>query len=141
MRRLGDVYEFKEERDRELLQTFHLNLMRRGAIKLSECVKRTVMSPSSRFWVSKERATLVMYSMLRGKSNEGMSLTRQEMYREIYRRLLLLKQEHPDWSVSQLTEVVVRQPAPRFYLTPKSALVILCKVRKQWAGLKPRLYR
>ncbi len=138
MKRLGDVYELKGERDAELFRTFRLNLMQRGMVRLSECVGRTVLSPSSRFWVSRERATLVMYAMLRGKTTERMSPTRREMYGEIYRRLLAAREEHPGWSVAQLTDFVVRQPAPRFYLTPKSALVILCKIRKQWAGRKQR---
>lgn len=132
MRKTGDVYELKDESDAELLRTFRLHLMQEGMVRLPECAERTVMSPTSRFWVSRERATLVMYGLLRGKGLDGMSPTRREMYGEIYRRVLAAREEHPGWSVADLTDYVVRQPAPRFYLTPKSAVVILCRIRKVW---------
>jgi hypothetical protein len=138
MRRIGDVYELKDERDAELLRTFRLHLMQEGSISLPECVERTVMSPTTRFWVSKERATCVMQSLLRGEGLGKMSATKREMYCEIFQRLLDARDLHPDWSVSQLTGCVVRQPAPRFYLTPKSAVVILCRIRRERAWRKPR---
>lgn len=134
MKRIGDVYELKRERDAELLRTFQLHLMQEGMVHLPECAERTVMSPTSRFWVSKERATLVMYSILNGKSLDYMSESKQEMYSEIYRRLLVARQEHPDWAIADLTAYVVRQPAPRFYITPKSAIVILCGIRNRTEG-------
>ncbi len=138
MKKTGDVYELKEERDAELLRTFRLHLMQDGMVRLPECAERTVMSPTSRFWVSRERATLVMYGLLRGKGLDGMSRTRREMYGEIFRRVLAAREEHPDWTVADLTDYVVRQPAPRFYLTPKSAVVILCRIRNGWDARKQR---
>ncbi len=138
MKKTGDVYELKEERDAELLRTFRLHLMQDGMVRLPECAERTVMSPTSRFWVSRERATLVMYGLLRGKGLDSMSRTRREMYGEIFRRVLAAREEHPDWTVADLTDYVVRQPAPRFYLTPKSAVVILCRIRNGWDARKQR---
>lgn len=136
MRRIGDVYELKEERDAELLRTFRLHLMQKGAVSLPECVERTVMSPTARFWVSTERATCVIQGLLRGEGLERMSATKREMYQEIFFRVLEARDLHPGWSVAELTDCVVRQPAPRFYLTPKSAVVILCRIRREhpWAG-------
>lgn len=138
MKKTGDVYELKEERDAELLRTFRLHLMQDGMVRLPECAERTVMSPTSRFWVSRERATLVMYGLLRGKGLDSMSRTRREMYGEIFRRVLAAREEHPDWTVADLTDYVVRQPAPRFYLTPKSAVVILCRIRNGWDARRQR---
>ena len=34
--------------------------------------------------------------------------------------------------ISELCAKVIAQPAPKFYLTPGSAKVMVCKARKQW---------
>ena len=38
----------------------------------------------------------------------------------------------PELTISELCAKVIAQPAPKFYLTPGSAKVMVCKARKQW---------
>ena len=57
---------------------------------------------------------------------------RKEMYEEIYARVLKLKVEYPDLTVSELCSKVIAQPAPKFYLTPGSAKMMICKAKKRW---------
>lgn len=54
------------------------------------------------------------------------------MYEEIYNRVFKLQEECPELTISELCAKVIAQPAPKFYLTPGSAKVMVCKARKQW---------
>lgn len=130
MKKIGDICNLKEFRDKELLRTFRLHLLQEKAIDLVVCVEKTIMSPTSRFWVTEQRTSIVINKMLRGVSIDNMSETRKEMYTEIHRRVCALKKEHPDWSVRKLVSVVIHQPAPKFYLTVDSAIIKLWKLRK-----------
>ena len=58
------------------------------------------------------------------------------MYEEIYRRVAIMREKHPDKTTSELCAMVVIQPAPKFYLTPGSAKIMVCKARKEWIRRK-----
>lgn len=89
--------------------------------------------PSRRFWVSDIRAALVISAMIRGETDlNTMWPLKKEMYEEIYSRVLTLQEEHPELTISELCAKVIVQPAPKFYLTPGSAKIMVCKARKQW---------
>lgn len=132
MKHLGNGSEYKEERDCELLRAYHLALSECSCIKLNNIMIKVVNTPTSRFWVSEERASDVILSILRGNELSSIkSDTKREMFREIYRRVMTLKKTHPDWKLAQIIFCVVNQPAPKFYLTPKSAKVILHYIKKK----------
>ena len=88
--------------------------------------------PASRFWVSASRAAVVLADITRGDNLCSMRPNKREMYFEIHRRVKELKQRHINWSIPQLIEAVIAQPAPKFYLAPGSARVIILKARKKW---------
>ena len=89
--------------------------------------------PSRRFWVSDIRAALIISAMMRGKTDlSTMCPLKKEMYEEIYNRVFKLQEEYPELTNSELCAKVIAQPAPKFYLTPGSAKVMVCKARKQW---------
>ena len=110
-------------------------------MNVMDMYSRIVDMPSERFWVSEERATLVMADIMRGRSIQSMGPNKREMFGEIYRRVQEMRREHPDWSLSEVTARVVAQPAPKFYLTPSSARVILGKIRNGWYEQRKRKYR
>lgn len=117
-------------RNMELLRAFRRELRQPGEIKLFEVVHRAVNSPTSRFWVSEDRAFSVISSMKKGKSIENMIATKREMYTEIYARVTKLMEEKTGISLIDAVTKVVNSPAPQFYLTVGSAVVILHHTKK-----------
>lgn len=67
--------------------------------------------------------------MLRGLSIDFMSPCRQEMFTELFRRFLELRSANPKESISQTVVEAVNSPAPKFYLSPKSVKVLVCRYR------------
>lgn len=132
MKNVGSYFEYEDERNRDLLRAFREVRSQMRNVSLPEVYKRVVLMPSSRFWVSEERASIVISNIVRGDRLENMRPTKREMYMEIYRRVCELRKERPRASNYDLVFDVVNSPAPKFYLTPGSAKVILHKVRHEW---------
>lgn len=132
MKHQGSTFEYEEQRNEDLMRAYREEISRAGHIKVVNVFARVVEQPSERFWVSEERAFIVISAMLRGVPLDGMRPLKQEMYREIHARFLKLREKHPDMRVRHLVSIVVNQPAPKFYIEPASARVIVCKIRKKW---------
>lgn len=139
MKRKGSKFEYEAERNKELLKAYCSQVEICSEIHLDEILSRVVNTPCSRFWVSDERASIVMSGIERGTANlDSMIESRKEMFLEIYDRVKALRINNPTMSLSELTNEVVKQPAPRFYLTAKSARTIIHRIRKQWRITKKR---
>lgn len=139
MKRQGSKFEYEAERNKELLKAYCSQVEICSEIRLDEILSRVVNTPCSRFWVSDERASIVMSGIERGTANlDSMIESRKEMFLEIYDRVKALRINNPTMSLSELTNEVVKQPAPRFYLTAKSARTIIHRIRKQWRITKKR---
>lgn len=139
MKRQGSKFEYEAERNKELLKAYCYQVEICSEIRLDEILSRVVNTPCSRFWVSDERASIVMSGIERGTANlDSMIESRKEMFLEIYDRVKALRINNPTMSLSELTNEVVKQPAPRFYLTAKSARTIIHRIRKQWRITKKR---
>lgn len=118
-----------------------------------ELFERIVTLPASRFWVSEQRATVVVGTMCREARERGctprywnalrsMHPSKRRMYEEIYRRYLLFKEDHHAKSIYWCVSSVVRQRAPEFYITPDSAKVIFYRIKNRYhEELKRRLRR
>lgn len=139
MKRKGSKFEYEAERNKELLKAYCSQVEICSEIHLDEILSRVVNTPCSRFWVSDERASIVMSGIERGTANlDSMIESRKEMFLEIYDRVKALRINNPTMSLSELTNEVVKQPAPRFYLTAKSARTIIHRIRTQWRITKKR---
>ena len=138
MKSKGSSATYRQERDKDLIRVYREVIARHTHIHLPSVIEEVVSSPSKRFWVSEERAKIVIAEMTRGKSLENMNQTRRNMYIEIYRRVLLMQQSRPDLPLSRLVELVIDEPAPCFYLTPQSAKVILHRIKKRCAYLEKK---
>ena len=132
MKHIGAHVKYENERDKELIKTFHNAIMSNDGLKLIDILTITVNSPCSRFWVSEERASIVLSKMFAGDTLVYMSDTKREMYQELFRRAKEKKRKYPHKSVYELAIDVTGQPAPKFYLTPQSAKVIICKIKQKW---------
>ena len=56
---------------------------------------------------------------------------KREMFQEIHKRVVELKTKNPNWSINKCCEIVVAQPAPKFYLSAGSIRIMICKERKK----------
>lgn len=133
MKSFGCVLAFTRERNAALLKAYREQVDSARFIKLSEIGRKIVDSPSPRFWVSEERAAAVISAIMRGKPVlDSMRPSKREMFEEIHRRVVKLKEKHPDWHLSELIYEVVNSPAPKFYMEASSALERLFKIRNGW---------
>lgn len=129
MKKKGSVSDFGPQRDMELLQAFRNQLHLLGCIPVNELFTRAAMSPSSRFWVSERRAAAVISKMLKGDRILSMNRKKREMYFEILRRVKGIILSEPDIPLSEAVFRAVNSEAPEFYLTPKSARVMIYRLR------------
>lgn len=133
MKHIGSVSHFISERNRALLSEFRRQVSKCAFVTLNEIGERVVNSPAPRFWVSEERAAIVVSAIMRGKPVlKTMRLSKREMFEEIHRRVVILKKSHPDWFLYELVHEVVNSPAPKFYMKTSSALERLFKIRNGW---------
>ena len=58
-----------------------------------------------------------------------MRSNKREMFEEIYRRYLLMRKDYPDKSVYELVTKIVNQPAPKFYLTPRTVGEFIYRIK------------
>lgn len=132
MKHRGSSFEYAEERNEDIMRAYKQEIARCERIFLPEVFNRIVNMPSKRFWVSAERAAIVISSMMRGDTLAYMRPTKREMFQEIYRRVKILQEKHPNMSIYEMALNVVSEPAPKFYITAGSAKVIIYRIRKQW---------
>lgn len=129
MRKTGSNFELKEDRDNAVLREFHRMAARCASISMSALMPRVVKQPAPRFWVSEERATIVVSAMLRGlQVTRGMGQWKRRMFAEICRRVQSLRQQHATSPLVWLVREVVNSPAPEYYMSPRSAQNIVGKM-------------
>lgn len=126
------MMEYAEERMRDLMRAYDEYIAACGYIRMPEVYAAIVNMASRRFWVSDVRATKVVCAMLRGVAMEDMRPLKREMFEEIRARVVSLRRARPELSLRECCARVVEQPAPKFYLTPGSAKIMVCKARKRW---------
>lgn len=131
MKPVGTKFEFAEQRNEDLISTYRRKLSECEVIRLPKVLRETVQSPSKRFWVSEERAIIVVMQMMAGNNLDRMQPMRKAMYEEIYRRTMKMKMMNPEMTFTEIVSLVIEQPAPCFYLTPGSAKVIIHKAMKK----------
>lgn len=134
--------EYSRERSDDLMRAYDEYLASCDYIRMSEVYKAIVNMPSRRFWVSETRAAIVVFQMLKDETClKKMRQPKREMYEEIYRRVMILRERHPRKTIFELCAMVVIQPAPKFYLAPGSAKIVVHKVRKAWIRRKRQRLR
>lgn len=131
MKPVGTKFEFADQRNEDLISTYRRKLSECEVIRLPKVLRETVQSPSKRFWVSEERAIIVVMQMMAGNNLDRMQPMRKAMYEEIYRRTMKMKMMNPEMTFTEIVSLVIEQPAPCFYLTPGSAKVIIHKAMKK----------
>lgn len=125
------TFEYHADRSRELLKVFNEELGVSEKDRMEDVLQRVVNHPSSRFWVSEERALRIVSSMCRRPLPPKCHPLKREMFEEIHRRTMRLVRQHPDWSLKRCVYHVVNHEAPKFYLAVASAHSLICQERKR----------
>lgn len=131
MKHLGSKSEFEEERNSELLKTYNRLISEADYIVPAVIYNKLVNEPSSRFWVTEERAAVIISKMRKGHSLERMHPNKREMFQEIYRRAMILMKQDATLSVLEVAMKVVNQPAPKFYICEGYAEQIIGLAKKK----------
>ena len=132
MKYFGSILDFTRERNNDLMRVYREKLAEASIIVMPVIFELVAESPASRFWVSEERAAVVIAAMAAGKAMPRMRTNKREMFDEIYRRYLTLHEELPDKSIYELAIKIVNQPAPKFYLTPRTVGELIYRIKNGW---------
>lgn len=140
MKNKGSVAEYSEDRIQDLLKVYFEYISGCDIINTHDVFSHIVDCPAPRFYVSEPRATVVVTKLLQGEDISRMHKTKQEMYREIYSRYLIEREKYPTLSVAHVVGIVIEQQAPKFYLAPESARVMILKAKKKWFAEKRKRF-
>lgn len=128
----GSVMDFTHLRNQDIMRVYRRQLAMAKYIVMPQIFKLVAESPAARFWASEERAAVEISRMLSGKPFPRMRKNKREMFEEIFRRFLILRDRYPHKTVLELTSIVVNQPAPKFYLTPRTIGEFIYRIRNGW---------
>lgn len=128
MKHKGSCNEFIAARDNDLLRVYRRIISSVPHINIYEVAEEVANSPAKCFYVSETRALNMVRRMMKGEKLVRVLPLRKEMYEEIYRRVKEVRVKYPEKSLRDVVEVVLDQPAPRFYLTKSSCLTILYRI-------------
>lgn len=132
MKYFGSILDFTRQRNDDLMRAFREQLALTSFVVMPEIFELVAESPAARFWVSEERAAIVISAMLAGKPLPRMRSNKREMFEEIYRRFLIERENNPKKSVYELVTKIVNQPAPKFYLTPRTVGEFIYRIKNGW---------
>ena len=129
MKPFGSAVNFTRERNADIMRVFRKLIADIKVISMPAICRQIADSPASRFWVSPERAAIVISSMLSGRDISGMTPTKREMFEEIFRRYQILSKRNPEKTIIELASFIVHQPAPKFYLTPRTIEEFIYRIK------------
>ena len=107
------------------------HLLRYGRISRPALNLAVANAPAKRFYVGEGSASRIISAMLGGKDFPKMQPTKREMYLEILSRIRAKLRSQPNRSIPSLLEEILAEPAPKFYITPQSVNVILCRTKEK----------
>lgn len=132
MKHFGSTVEFTEARNADLMRVYRSKIAQAKHIVVTDIFREVALSPSRRFWVSEERAAVVIAAMEAGKSIDYMTHNKRLMFEEIYRRYVLARQNDKTTALCRLVADIVNQPAPQFYLTVRSVAEFIYRMKNKW---------
>lgn len=137
----GCILEFTDERNSELMRVFREEIKKCECIDIAQIAAKIVSRPCKRFWVSEERAMVVIVAMLKGKPVlNAMRPTKREMFLEIHKRVMELRKQQPKAQLFDLVLKAVNSPAPKFYMRPRCAMEIIYKIKNGYYERQKRRY-
>lgn len=125
MKKKGNTCDYTHERDIELCKSFRRHIAEATFIHLPDIFRKVACSPARRFYVSEQRAALVISQWRSSGKLAVASPLRRRMFEEIAGRADRIMHENPLTSFSDAVFEAVNSPAPSFYITPGSARTLI----------------
>lgn len=132
MKYYGSILDFTAQRNADIMRVYRRHLKEARFVIMPDIFQLVANSPASRFWVSEERAAIVVSAMLAGRPLPRMRANKREMFEEIFRRFCIERGQNPSASVYELVAKIVNQPAPKFYLTPRTVGEFIYRIKNGW---------
>lgn len=141
MKHKGSTSDFISQRNRDLFLAYRKLISESKHVDTDKLYEELVNFPSARFWVSEERAAIVLSDMIKKGVRPHVGKCRMEMFKEIYKRAVKVRQKQPELSMYDVACKVVNQKAPKFYLTAGTARIIIHYEKKKWYEEKKKRLR
>ena len=112
-----------EARNDDLLRAVREVVMKYDVASDYEAVVMAINSPAKRYWCTAGAAAKALWRLTKGDPLSEMRPTSRERYQSLYELYLDFK-ERPEFkgkSIFYISCILVEQPAPKFFLTPKTA--------------------
>lgn len=141
MKHNGSILAFTSQRNKEVMQAYRKTIAEADVINMDKIAVVVANSTYSRFWVSEERAMVVVLELDKGKPVlDSMRPHKREMFEEIYRRVCHLRNRRKNALLADIVMEVVNSTAPKLYMQPKSALDIIYKMRVGFFDKRKAVY-
>lgn len=125
MKKKGNVCEYTQERDEALCREFRRCIGEAKFINLPEIFRKVASAPAGRYYVSEQRAFLVISQWKSSGRLQVNSPMRRRMFEDIAREAERRRRANSGMSLYDAIFETVNSPAPSFYLTPGSARTII----------------
>jgi chemotaxis protein CheY-P-specific phosphatase CheC len=112
------------------MEAYHEEMSKKEISSFEDVINRVIQHPCKRFWVSEYRAANIISKMIKGERLENMSEIKREMFNEIYNRYLSSKSKYSTLIDAMFD--IINSPAPKFYMSPVTATIYICKIKKSW---------
>lgn len=130
MKHFGCILEFTRLRNLDLMRAYRYLVEHLPVVSVDSLGTTIAEMPSARFWISEERAAVVISQVLRGSDIlSGMRPRRREMFEEMIRRYHYLAERMPNAKPFDIVCAVVNSPAPKFYMSPRTATETIYKIK------------
>lgn len=131
-------YEYKDRVLCEILTKYREATTECLFINMKRVIHRVKNSEYSRFFVSEDRAIRVIQKMIHSNGECPIRTpSSQEMYREIYQRVMHQMSKSPELSLEDVVTNVVNSPAPKLYLSDRKTYDKINEA-KQLCKTKPK---
>lgn len=124
--------ELREMRDRALYAAY-LKGIREGTVStLNEAADYARNQPAPRFFISPWNLAKYFVQVEKHRPMNRVNSSTRHKIRELYSRYQAYLRDHPDntYSRTRICEILVDEPAPRFYMGQELAKKIIVKERK-----------
>ena len=129
---------FRNDFERDFLKVYEQIVKDSGkeALFMSprELVSKAVHSPAPKFYITYEMARRNVSALLRGLHTDCNNKLKMQMYADIARLTIDDQRRHKRYADDfngALMAVLSEYPAPRFYISERSAYNMLCALRRQ----------
>lgn len=123
--------ELREERDRALFETYTRGLATQHFSNMHDAVDWCREQPAPKFYISSRALSLYIGRIIGGDSLGELHFSTREQVMELYSRFLTYAREHSGcgYSRARICEIIVDDPAPKFYISSTHAISVLQKER------------